>query len=220
MAYVTFSPCNGRWSVRELVQWISSSRSLSQLTTPLTLAGTWQGVAVGEDQTKETNQGILLFTTVRLGCSLFAAGVANSVPLRVEHHLQAYYWCSVSAQSRSLNAPYVVLFASVEEELGGRFPFMFNRRQMPSASGDETPRMVLRESVVAMPSQQERGCQVSTRYTPYSYQPYRGASRMSHHLSVLALKVQKCSCEMCSDWRSKSKVTRGPFRQDFYDHFE
>jgi len=161
MAYVTFSPRNGRRSVRELIQRISSSRSLPQLTTPLTLPGTRQGVAEGEvrgisDQRDQPRQ-----TALDTKCLNSDFGprqnrpATDALPLGVhylQHQQQTRNSTSVESNSHEQQC------TSVEEELGGQFPSMFNRRQMPSASGDETPRMILRESVVAMPSQQGRGC--------------------------------------------------------------
>ena len=228
MACATFSPRNGRRSVRELVQRISSSRSLPQLTTPLTLPGTRQSVAEGEvrgrsDQRDQPRARQTALDTERLNSdfgprqNISNRPATDALPLGVhylQHQQQARNSTSAESNIREQQC------TTVEEELGGRFPSMFNRTQMPSASGDEPPRMVLRESVVAMPSQQGRGCRVSTRYTPYSYQPHRGASRMSRQSSVRprfeSPKVFMRNVFLID--AGESKVPRGSFRQDLYDN--
>ena len=112
-----------------------------------------------------------------------------------------------------------------EEELSGRFPSMFRRRQMPSTPGsgnyDETTRTARSQSVLTMPSEGGRGCRVSTRYTPYSYQPCRACapSRISRP-SPSRLRSESPRLFLRNVFlidAGENKVPRGPFRQDLYD---
>lgn len=111
----------------------------------------------------------------------------------------------------------------VEEELRGRFPSMFSRRQMSSTPSSDSVDEISRESMIAMPSEGGRGCRVSmtTRYTPYSYQSRRGygPSRLSRPLPFRPRESPKLFMRnaFLID-AGESKVPRGPFRQDLYDN--
>ena len=78
---------------------------------------------------------------------------------------------------------------------------------------DEPPQMVLRESMVAMPSQQGRGCWVSTQYTPYSYQSHRGASRWAIICPSSLWKSKVFMWNVFLIDAGESKVSRGLFRR-------
>lgn len=100
---------------------------------------------------------------------------------------------------------------SVEEELWGRFPSMFsrNRGALQTARSD---------SVIAMPSEMGRGCRVSTRFTPYSYQPRRGYGSSSRPAFRPRQEIPKLFVRnvFLVD-ANENKVPRGPFRHELYE---
>lgn len=212
MAYAGDDGRPVRRSVRELVQRISSSRALPQLTTPISFPGPRQvGGGVEQSQPSHTNTERSSSDAV----SRSAYSRPNDALLR---YLQPQQQTSSSA-SRFREQH------SAEEELRCRFPSMFSRRQVSSTpsntvsgSVDETPC----GSVITTPSEGGRGCRVSTRYTPYNYQPRRGygPSRSSRPLPF------RPRCESPKLFMrnvflidaGENKVPRGPFRQDLYDN--
>ena len=154
-----------RRSVRELVQRISSYRALPQLTTPISFPGPRQ-VRGGVEQSRPSHTNTERSSSDAVSRSAYSS--SNDAWLR---YLQPQQQTNSSASSFREQH-------SAEEELRCRFPSMFSHRQVSSTpsstsgSADQTPC----GSVITTPSEGGRGCRVSmsTRYTPYSYQPRRG----------------------------------------------